>query len=257
MRCLTYLLCSLFSLTLQAAEPNTRIAIIIDDIGYQKSDLKLIDLPFQLTYAVLPYTPYGAKAARQAFTQQKDVMLHMPMEASNGKTLGPGALTSDMSKQQILDTLQNALADIPYAIGINNHMGSFYTAQEQPMAWVMEYLSHRQLFFVDSLTTPNSTATKYASYYGVTSLSRHVFLDNVQTEAAIAKQFEQLLAIARKRQSAIAIGHPYPETYQFLRKNLPRLRQQGIELVSISALLPLSHDVVAAGFTAPAVSAAH
>lgn len=257
MRCLTYLLCSLFSLTLQAAEPNTRIAIIIDDIGYQKSDLKLIDLPFQLTYAVLPYTPYGAKAARQAFTQQKDVMLHMPMEASNGKTLGPGALTSDMSKQQILDTLQDALADIPYAIGINNHMGSFYTAQEQPMAWMMEYLSHRQLFFVDSLTTPNSTATKYASYYGVTSLSRHVFLDNVQTEAAIAKQFEQLLAIARKRQSAIAIGHPYPETYQFLRKNLPRLRQQGIELVSISALLPLSHDVVAAGFTAPAVSAAH
>lgn len=257
MRCLTYLLCSLFSLTLQAAEPNTRIAIIIDDIGYQKSDLKLIDLPFQLTYAVLPYTPYGAKAARQAFTQQKDVMLHMPMEASNGKTLGPGALISDMSKQQILDTLQDALADIPYAIGINNHMGSFYTAQEQPMAWMMEYLSHRQLFFVDSLTTPNSTATKYASYYGVTSLSRHVFLDNVQTEAAIAKQFEQLLAIARKRQSAIAIGHPYPETYQFLRKNLPRLRQQGIELVGISALLPLSHDVVAAGFTAPAVSAAH
>ena len=255
-RLLTYLLLSLLSIKLYAAEPNVKIAIIIDDIGYQKSDLKLIDLPFLLTYAVLPHTPYGAQAARQAFAQQKDVMLHMPMEASNGKALGPGALTSDMSKQQIQHTLQQALADIPYAIGVNNHMGSLYTAQEQPMAWMMEYLSRRQLFFVDSLTTPNSTATKYASHYGVTHLSRHVFLDNIQTEAAITVQFEQLLAIARKRHSAIAIGHPYPETYRFLRKNLPALRQQGIELVSISALLPTGHNVVAAGFTAPAISAA-
>lgn len=255
-RLLTYLLLSLLSVKLYAGEPDARIAIIIDDIGYQKSDLKLVDLPFPLTYAVLPHTPYGAQAARQAFAQQKEVMLHMPMEASNGKALGPCALTSDMSKQQVQHTLEQALADIPYAIGVNNHMGSLYTAQEQPMAWMMEYLSQRQLFFVDSLTTPNSTAAKYASHYGVTNLSRHVFLDNVQTEAAITIQFEQLLAIARKRHSAIAIGHPYPETYRFLRKNLPALRQQGIELVSISALLPTGHNVVAAGFTAPAISAA-
>lgn len=256
-RLLTYLLLSLLSIKLYAAEPKARIAIIIDDIGYQKSDFKLIDLPFSLTYAVLPHTPYGAQAARQAFAQQKDVMLHMPMEASNGKALGPGALTRDMSKQQIQQTLQQALADIPYAIGINNHMGSLYTAQDQPMAWMMEYLSRRQLFFVDSLTTPDSKAAKYADHYGVTNLSRHVFLDNIQTEAAISAQFKQLLAIARKRQSAIAIGHPYPETYRFLSKNLPSLRQQGIELVSISSLLPVNHNVVAAGFTAPAISASH
>lgn len=256
MRLLTYLLLSLLSPTLSAAQPDARIAIIIDDIGYHKSDLALVDLPFSLTYAVLPHTPYGATAARQAFSQQKEVMLHIPMEASNGKALGPGALTSDMSKQQIQHTLQQALANIPYAIGVNNHMGSFYTAQEQPMAWMMEYLRQRQLFFVDSLTTPNSTAAKYASHYGVTLLSRHVFLDNIQTEAAIAIQFEQLLAIARKHHSAIAIGHPYAETYRFLQKNLPVLQQQGIELVSISALLPQSHKVVAAGSTAAAVAAA-
>lgn len=254
MQLLKYLLLGLFSLQASAAT-NAKIAIIIDDIGYQKTDLQLIDLPFALTFAVLPHTPYGQRAAKQAFQQQKDVMLHMPMEASTGKLTGPGALTVAMTKQQVRYTLQQALADIPYAIGINNHMGSLYTAKEQPMAWTMEYLSQRQLFFVDSLTTPNSQAAKYARHYGVTNLSRHVFLDNIQTEAAIAKQFEQLLSIARKRQHAIAIGHPYPQTYQFLRKNLPKLRQHGIELVSISALLPRTHDVVAAGFSAPAISA--
>ena len=255
MRRLIILCLSLFSLTLQASTETPRIAIIIDDIGYQKADLKLIDLPFALTFAVLPHTPYGQRAARYAFQQQKDVMLHMPMQASNGKAPGPGALTADMSKQQVQRTLQAALADIPYAIGINNHMGSFYTEQSDAMAWTMEYLSKRHLFFVDSLTTSRSQASKYAKQYSVTNLSRQVFLDNEQNEAAIARQFDTLLRIARKRQTAIAIAHPYPETYKFLRKQLPKLQQQGVTLVGIAQLLPQHHDVVAAGFTAPAVSA--
>jgi len=246
---------SLLILATQAMADTPRIAIIIDDIGYQKADLELIDLPFALTFAVLPHTPYGQRAARHAFQLHKDVMLHMPMQPANDRKPGLGALTSDMSKQQVHKTLQLALADIPYAVGINNHMGSFYTEQEQPMAWTMEYLSKRHLFFVDSLTTAHSKAGKYARQFGVTNLSRQVFLDNVQDETAIAKQFDTLLRIAKKRQSAIAIAHPYPETYKFLRKNLPKLKEQGIVLVGITQLLPQHHDVVAAGFTAPAVSA--
>lgn len=246
---------SLISINVLADSTSPRVAIIIDDIGYHKADLKLIDLPYALTFAVLPHTPYGQRAARRAFQQRKDVMLHMPMQASNGRFPGPGALTSEMSKQQVQQTLQAALADIPYAIGINNHMGSFYTEQEQPMAWTMEYLRKRQLFFVDSLTTSRSKAGKYARQFGVTNLSRQVFLDNEQDEAAMHKQLEILLRIARKHDTAIAIAHPYPQTYQFLRKYLPQLSQQGIELVGIAQLLPQNHDVVAAGFTAPAVSA--
>jgi uncharacterized protein len=254
-RQLLILCVSLFSMTVLATPNLPKVAIIIDDIGYHRADLNLIDLPFPLTFAVLPHTPYGQRAARHAFQQRKDVMLHMPMQASNGKSPGPGALTGDMSKKQVQQTLQAALADIPYAIGINNHMGSFYTEQEQPMAWTMEYLRTRQLFFVDSLTTARSKAGKYARQYGVTNLSRQVFLDNELDEAAMRRQFDTLLRIARKHQTAIAIAHPYPETYQFLRKYLPQLTQQGIELVGIAQLLPQNHDVVAAGFTAPAVSA--
>ncbi|MCF4008411.1 divergent polysaccharide deacetylase family protein [Rheinheimera sp. UJ63] len=233
-----------------AAAP--RIAIIIDDIGYQRNDLKMVELPYPLTYAVLPHTPYGKQAAEQAFMLQKDVMLHMPMEATNRNSLGPGALTQEMTKQQVQLTLQQALADIPYAIGINNHMGSLFTALEQPMAWTMEYLQQRQLFFIDSLTTPQSTARRYAKQYNVTILSRHVFLDNEQNQQALEKQFKQLLQIARRHETAIAIGHPYPETYRFLQQRLPQLQAEGIELVGISALLPESHQVIAAGFTEPA-----
>lgn len=242
-------------LSAEALAEKPRIAIIIDDIGYQKADLKMVSLPYPLTLSVLPHTPYGPKSAQLAFSQQKDVMLHMPMEANNRKSLGPGALTRNMNRQQVRDALQQALADIPYAIGVNNHMGSLYTELDQPMAWTMEYLRQRQLFFVDSLTTPQSKARLYARQYGVASLSRHVFLDNDLSEAALQRQFQQLLHIAKRHQVAIAIGHPYPQTYEFLKKNLPLLNKHGIELVRISALLPQEHDVVAAGFTAPAISA--
>lgn len=222
--------------TLGNAAP--RIAIIIDDIGYQKSDLKMVALPYAITYAVLPHTPYGKQAAEQAFKQRNDVMLHMPMEALNHPAKEPGALTQHMSRHDVHQALQLALADIPHVIGVNNHMGSLFTSLNQPMAWTMEYLQQQQLFFVDSLTTAKSTARKHAEHYQVPLLRRHVFLDNVQTEAAIAKQFQQLLRIARNNGVAIAIAHPYPATYQFLQKYLPQLSQEGIELVAVSTLLP-------------------
>jgi len=250
-----FIIVLLLSCNLQANSFKPTIAIIIDDIGYQKSDFKLIDLPYALTFSVLPHTPYGQRTARYAFSRQRDVMLHMPMQSTHHTAEELGTLSQHMTKQQVQHSLQTALADIPYAIGINNHMGSLFTELEQHMAWTMEYLQHRHLFFVDSLTTPRSTADKYASEYGVTSLSRHVFLDNEQTEDAISKQFDQLIRLAKSGRPAIAIGHPYPETYNFLRKHLPLLKQQGIQLVGISKLLPQEHSVVAAGFTAPAVSA--
>lgn len=215
-----------------------RIVIIIDDIGYHKNDLKLVELPYALTYAVLPHTPYGKRSAQLAHQLQKDVMLHMPMEASNGKALGPGGLTRNMSREEVHKQLTSALEDIPYVIGVNNHMGSLYTELEQPMSWIMEYLHQHDLFFVDSLTTSKSKAREQASKHHVVAFSRQVFLDNELNDAALQKQFDQLLQIARQHKTAIGIGHPYPETYQFLQKALPKLTELEIELVGISELLP-------------------
>ena len=116
----------------------------------------------------------------------------------------------------------------------------------------MEYLEQRQHFFIDSLTTPKSTAKYYAAKHNVALLARHVFLDNEQNQPAIEKQFQQLIDIAKRHQTAIAIGHPYPETYRFLQQRLPQLAAEGVELVTISTLLPATHQVIAAGFTEPA-----
>jgi len=227
---------SLFAFDCFAAP--ARVAIIIDDIGYRKTDRAVLDLPGKVTYAVLPHTPYGKRIAKLANEKNLDVMLHIPMESENSdKKLGPGALTSKMTEGAIRAELNSAFRDIPFAIGINNHMGSRLTKMYSPMAWTMRYLKENNLFFIDSVTTRNSKVRKVADHFGVPSLSRNVFLDNVLTHEYISGQFAELIKKAKKYDNIIAIAHPHPETIDSLNKLIPELNRNDIELVSISELI--------------------
>ena len=218
-----------------------KVAIIIDDIGYQKVDPLLIKLPYALTFAVMPFTPQGAEMAALAATRKKEVMLHMPMEAvAQNHLLGKGALRQTMDRQQVQTALTTALAQVPQAVGVNNHMGSLFTSLADPMAWTMQVMAERNLYFIDSKTTGRSAVPAAAARYGIPSRSRDIFLDNNKSYAAIDHQFNQLIALAKRQGSAIAIGHPYPETYAYLKKNLATLAGHGIEVVPASRLLALT-----------------
>lgn len=227
----------LLSLSASFSSYAAKVAIIIDDIGYRKSDLNVLSLPGNITYSVLPQTPYGKKLAQKAYDRNLDVMLHIPMEATNGKKLGPGALTSEMGEQAIRNNLAKAFSEVPFAVGINNHMGSLLTQMYSPMAWTMRYLKEENRFFVDSVTTEQSKARLVAKKFGVPALSRHIFLDNHLEHDYINGQFEQLISIAKKYDRAIAIAHPHPETIESLSKLIPLLAQNDIELVGISTLI--------------------
>ena len=224
---------------------TNRVAIVIDDMGYRLTDKHALTLPGAITYAFLPHTTYGKELAMQANNANHDVLIHIPMEAENGKKLGPGALTSMMSEQAFNQSLTKSLADIPFAIGINNHMGSYLTQLYQPMAWTMDFLKQHQLLFLDSKTSPHSKAQQAAIDYGVPVQSRHIFLDNTLTDKYITQQFERLIVFAQKNQIAIAIAHPHPETIATLNKLIPTLKQHNIELVSLSSLYPVSiEDII-------------
>lgn len=235
---------SLLFSTLLYAQP-AQVAIIIDDIGYRKSDLQALFLPGNISYAILPHTPYGKRLALQAKAKNNDVILHIPMEAKNGKKLGPGALTSVMNESDIRMVLANAFAEVPFALGINNHMGSKLTELYQPMAWTMQFLRERNLMFIDSVTTNASQAEQVAISFGVPSLHRHIFLDNKLEHTYIRQQFQQLIRAAKRYHAVVAIAHPHPETIKSLLQLLPLLKQNNIELVPISKLLASK----AAGFS--------
>lgn len=218
---------------------QAKVAIIIDDIGYRKSDVATLSIPGDITFAVLPHTPYGKSLAQIAYQSDHDVILHIPMESSNGnKVLGPGALTSDMDETTIRATLASAFDEIPFAIGINNHMGSHLTTLYTPMAWTMRYLKEQDMIFIDSVTTNKSKARNVARRFGVPNLGRRIFLDNQLDKEYITQQFNALIKLAKRNKKAIAIAHPHPETVAALSLLIPQLKENNIELVGISQLMP-------------------
>jgi polysaccharide deacetylase 2 family uncharacterized protein YibQ len=233
------LLCCTLALQAALAQPGVRIAIIIDDLGHNlAAGEQSLALPGAVTYAVLPQLAYSAEIAHRAHASGREVMLHLPMQARDGRAPGPGALTQAMDRLEFGRTLRAGLASVPHVAGVNNHMGSLLTGDPGAMRWLMEDLAcHDRLYFIDSRTDVRTVAGRLAREAGLRHAERDVFLDHVQDEAEIETQFRRLLALARRNGSAIGIGHPYPETLAVLERELPLLAAAGIELVPASRLV--------------------
>ncbi len=229
-----------------ASSPPSRpqITVIIDDLGYSLSaGRRTIKLPGPVVCAVLPRTPRGDLLARLAMQNGKEVLLHLPLQSSTppAAAVEPGNITLDMSRARFTETLAENLDTVPFAIGINGHKGSVLTQQPERMRWLMEEVAARNLLFVDSYTTHLSVALATAREAGVPSARRDVFLDSTVTAEHIAVEFSRLKALARAQGSAVAIGHPHVETLTFLEAELPKLEEQGFELVGIQRLLRERH----------------
>ncbi|MEM1438299.1 MAG: divergent polysaccharide deacetylase family protein [Pseudomonadota bacterium] len=230
--------------TAQASDlgATPRIAIIIDDLGYRAAlDARILELPAEVAVAVLPNAPNTRHVAETAARQARDVLVHLPMQALGPDGLAdyaPVALRADVTRDELERVVAHALAAVPEARGINNHMGSLLTRQHKPMRWLMQTLAcHRDLYFIDSFTTAESVAHQMAQEAHVPTARRDVFLDDSHDEAEIRAQFKRLVRLAHERGAALAIGHPQPETLAVLESELALLEQHGVTLVPATALL--------------------
>lgn len=220
-----------------SAAMRAKVAIIIDDLGYGMPEgRRLAKIPFDITFSVIPFTPYGKHIAQLAHRNSKEIMLHAPMETL-AQTNWEKGLDTSIDESEFISRMEQMVNDIPFAKGLNNHGGSKLTQNRHRMDWVMTFLSQRALYFIDSRTIANSQASKAAQHAKIANRSRDVFLDNEKNPEQIHEQMEKLRKIALQRGDAIAIGHPYPETLLVLSKVLPEFAKQGIELVSVSELL--------------------
>jgi len=223
------------------------ISIIIDDIGYRQiDDLRALQLPGALTYAIMPHSPHAGRMSGIASANGKDVILHLPMEAieeGKDRLLGPGALRLEMSQHEFLDTLHDNIRSVPNIIGVNYHMGSLLTMHIGRMGWLMEYLRARDFFYIDSVTSAYSVASLMAGRKNVPYLRRDVFLDNLRDRDAIDQQFNELIRIARRKGRALAIGHPHPETLDILETRLARLDEHRVRLIGLQELLDLQPEI--------------
>lgn len=217
-----------------------RLAIIIDDIGY--ADLvadQLRDLGIPLTGAVIPDAPFARSEAQRLHDYGLEEIIHLPMQPKDPANHHPRDqfVLLDSSDAEILALLQHARAQVPYARGLNNHMGSLLTSDPQAMRRVLELVRGQGLFFVDSKTAPSTVAYALARQMKIRTALRDVFLDDVQAYEYTGAQVRRLVEIARQNGHALAIGHPFPSTLTALRDSLPWLKQQKVAIVPVSELL--------------------
>ena len=214
-----------------------KLSIVIDDFGYRpQNENKILQMPPPISVAILPNAPYAREMATKAHNQGREILIHLPMAPQSKQPLERDTLQPSMSSEEIQRIIRQAANNVPYAKGMNNHMGSAMTASLPGMQKVMQALGSYQLYFLDSVTIGNSQASKAAEGTGVKVIKRKIFLDDSQNEAAIRQQFNRAVALARRNGSAIAIGHPHPATIKVLQQMLPQLPAD-IVLVRPSALL--------------------
>lgn len=248
-----YFFISLLPLTLSTAQADDAflqglstpsISIIIDDMGYRLySGNRAINLPGSLTYSFLPHSPHASSLLKSAHQLNKEIMLHIPMEAESGKKLGPGGLTECMKQQIFNKVLVSDLESVPYATGFNNHMGSLLTKSQLWMTRLMREMANgKKMFFVDSRTTSDSVALEVARAEGLQGTTRDIFIDHKESNDFIYQQLNKLIKRARRKGTALGIAHPKKITLSILEKWLPTLEQQGIKLVPVSTLIDLQKE---------------
>lgn len=218
---------------------NPKIALIIDDIGFSRSRLsRFLKINIPLTFAILPRLPRTNAFAQEIQMYNHEIMLHQPMEPCNPNVNpGPGALFIGDEPQKIVDTLEKNISDIPFVAGVNNHMGSKFTSSQEKMDETLRIIKDRKLFFIDSLTTCNSTAYQTAKRLHMATAFRNIFLDNIPEEPAILRQLDRLKKHAIRYGHAIGIGHPFPITAQAIEAFVGNLSDPDISLVHVSRLI--------------------
>lgn len=222
------------------ASARGSLAILLDDAGQQ---MQLVPaaaaLPPEIAVAILPFLPESSATAVALHRAGHEIWLHLPMEAEAypEENPGPGAILSSMSEVDVRRRVHSALNNIPFVVGVNNHMGSRATADLRLMTWVMQEIGARHLFFIDSRTTAATVAETAARAQGVPCNRRRVFLDNDHSRLAISAQLEDAVYEARKHGEAIAIGHFKKTTIAVLAEEAPGLGTEGITLVAPGKLM--------------------
>lgn len=228
------------------AEASGHLAIVIDDVGRELHSFdKLHALRYPLSFSILPGSVYATGVQDRLLADDRrprEVLLHLPMEP-----LDPEHMRADVeSREQFLVAaddagalqrkLEDALARVPTAVGVNNHMGSRLTTDARAMAAIMPTLRARGLYYLDSRTTPETVAAITAARAGVPTVSRKVFLDHEPGQAAIRSALLQAAEYARD-QPTVAIAHPSMDVVEVLEQVLPELHAQGIGLYTVSQIV--------------------
>lgn len=216
------------------------IVLVIDDFGYRNDSISdgFLALSVPITCAVLPGHNQSSSFAKKAKKAGKEIIVHMPMESSVAASgEDEFKLKVGMTSEEIEWRLNEALKEIPEAIGINNHQGSKATTDGKVMGVVASVLKNNNKYFLDSRTSSKTVGEKTMRSVGVLTARRHIFLDNDLNIDNISEQFSKLVNVSRKKGIAIGIGHVKANTLKVLEREIPILIEKGFEFKFVSQVV--------------------
>ena len=217
-----------------------RIVIIVDDCGYNLRPCEFsAKIKSPVTFSVLPSLQHSTEVAECVHGNNKEVMLHLPLEPHNNDDVYPEnyLIKTSMSEAKIQGIIRKSLKSVPYASGVNNHMGSKATENTKIMTAIFNELKKRNLFFIDSLVTNNSVCQTVAKSMELPFGKRDIFLDNQNARESIEHQFELLTQEAKEKGYAVAIGHDRHLTLQIIEEQTGLLEKEGFKIISVKDLL--------------------
>ncbi len=224
----------------QLKKGSGKIAFVFDDAGHNITQLTpFLELPFPATVAVLPKLAHSADAAAATrAASKKELILHQPMQAVNLSTdPGPGAVTPDMAPSEIRALIRENITEVGPVKGVNNHEGSFITADEMKIGPVLDVCLDEGIWFLDSRTNSATVVPDAAKARGMKLYERDIFLDNSQERTDIIAMVEQGLSIADKKGYVIMIGHVWSKELASILKELyPELIERGYTFSTVSDL---------------------
>jgi uncharacterized protein len=228
-----------FAASAAAADGRPLVAIVIDDLGPDRARTERASaLPSPVTLSFLAYADATREEAESARRAGHELLVHVPMEPLDPTIdMGPNGLAASLPREEVLRRLRWNLDRLESYVGINNHMGSRFTADAQAMAPVIDELKARGLMFLDSRTTAATVAARLARAAGVPFAERDVFLDDEASSSAIEHRLADLEAVARRSGTAVAIGHPHDATLAALARWAASLPQKGLVLVPPTAIV--------------------
>jgi hypothetical protein len=220
--------------------PRPRVAIVIDDFGYNDGGVveAILALDVPITVSILPTLPYSQRILERARELGRCTLLHLPMEPEEDVAVDIPPVTTAMGAQEIAAMVAKYVESLRGIDGVNNHQGSLATTDARVMRTVLDTLEGYHLFFLDSLTSPKSVAYNTARELGVPAARNSIFLDaDTEDAAVVSKRLRGLAATALRGGSAVGIGHPHPWTLEAIRDTMGYFENAGVELVYVSELV--------------------
>lgn len=202
-----------------------KLAIIIDDISTFHQAKKIKSLNLNITPSIFPPSANYPNSARVA-NEFEFYMIHLPLEAMNYQAQEKNTLKVGDSSAKVESEISKIRSNFPKAIYINNHTGSKFTSDYDSLKKLFIAFKKYNMIFIDSYTTKDSKAKILSSEFGNKYLKRDVFIDNTKDEKAIINKLKEAIKIAQKSGFAIAIGHPYEQTFKALKGFKSELESQ-------------------------------